>query len=204
MTRSTWRKSAAILALAFFFLAIDQARAGIGETEAQVQARYGLPVTVLQSRGGIAATTRCYASNGLVVAVTFLNGHSVREVISKADNSKLSDTDIEKQLTTTMAGLPADAQGITGPRNVTAGVQEWRSLDQRSRVAFYDSSSRALFITTQRFIDLTNATKRAVAIRADPGGMGARGRSDLNLRTLQKDTATALRSGSQPAATPAK
>lgn len=203
MTRKLSRQSAAILAIALHSLATAQAR--IGETEAQIQARYGAPLTALQSHSGGAGRTNCYSASGFLVAVTFLNGRSVREVITKADSSEISDVEIQKFLKNSVTGLAADAQGLTGPRTVTAGVQEWRSLDQRSRVAIYDSHTRALFITTQKFIDLTNANKRAVSLRSDAGGLGARGRNDLNLRTLQKESVMALRRGqAQPAASPAK
>lgn len=203
MTRKPGRQSAAILALAFLSLATAQAR--IGETEAQIREHYGDPITALQSQTTSAGVTNCYSAHGFLVAVTFLKGRSVREMITKADSSKITDAEIQEYLNASIAGLAADTKGLTGPKTVTVGVQEWRSLDQHSRVAIYDSHTRALFITTQKFIDLTNANKRAVSMRSDAGGLGAKGRMDFNLKALQKDSAMALRHGqSQPAASPAK
>lgn len=202
MMRKPRRPLPTILAITVLLLA--QAEAGIGETEAQIQARHGEPITVLQSRTSGAGLTKCYAAHGYVVAVTYLNGRSGREMIAKADNSKITAAEIEKLLQTNAGVAAASAQQLTGPTIVTAGVQEWRSTDQRSRVAFYDSQSRALFITTQKFIDLTNAKRRAVTMRADPG-LGARGNTDLNMRAMQKDSAMAFRRGqAQPSASPAK
>lgn len=202
MARRPVRTLTATLAVAF--LAIASAQGWIGETEAQVQTRYGDAVTVLQSRTNGAGLTKCYSSKGYLVAVTYLHGRSAREMIVKADSSKLTDREIYRLLEENADGASQDVQALTGPKIVTAGVQEWRSADQRSRVAFYDSHTRALFITTQKFIDLTNAKQRAVALRANPEGFGARGRPDINLRALQKETTSVLRrSQAKPGATPA-
>ena len=203
MTRRPLRILTAILAIAF--LAVATARGRIGETEAQIQKRYGDAVTTLRSRTSGAGLTKCYGAQGYLVAVTYLHGRSAREMIVKADNSKMTDAEIYRLLGTNGNDVSAETQALTGPKSVTVGVTEWRSLDQRSRVAFYDSHTRALFITTQKFIDLTNAQKRAVSLRGDASGLGARGRSDVNLRSMQRDLgAAALRGQPKPAATPAK
>jgi hypothetical protein len=203
MTRRPLRTLTAIFAIAF--LAVATARGRIGETEAQIQTRYGEALTTLPSRTSGAGLTKCYAARGYLVAVTYLHGRSAREMIVKADSSKITDAEIYRLLGTNANDSSAGAQALTGPKIVTVGVTEWRSLDQRSRVAFYDSHTRALFITTQKFIDLTNAQKRAVTLRADPGGLGARGRPDINLRALQKEAGVAaLRGQAKPAASPAK
>jgi hypothetical protein len=203
MTRRPLRILTAIVAIAF--LAVATARGRIGETEAQIQKRYGDAVTTLPSRTSGAGLTKCYAARGYLVAVTYLHGRSAREMIVKADNSKMTDAEIYRLLGTNGNDASAETQALTGPKSVTVGVTEWRSLDQRSRVAFYDSHTRALFITTQKFIDLTNAQKRAVTLRGDAGGLGARGRSDVNLKAMQRDLGVAaMRGQAKPAATPAK
>ena len=195
------RKIFAILAGTVFLHA--GAQAGIGETEKQVRARYGDPITALPAR--TAGITNCYSSKGLLIAITFLHGRSVREMITKTDRTKISDAELQKLLMANATDRSSDSPALTGPMTVTPGVQEWRSADRKSRVAIYDSHSRALFITTQKFIDLTNAQKRAVAFRADPGGRGARGRPEINLRALQRDAGvTALPGQAKPAASPAK
>jgi hypothetical protein len=203
MTRRPLRILTAIIAIAF--LAAGTARGRIGETEAQIKTRYGEAVTTLASRTNGAGLTKCYAARGYLMAVTYLGGRSAREMIVKADSSKMTDEEIYRLLGANGNDPAAATQALTGPKSVTVNVTEWRSLDQRSRVAFYDSHMRALFITTQKFIDLTNAQKRAVALRGDAGGAGARGRPDVNLRSMQRDLGVAaLRGKAKPAATPAK
>jgi hypothetical protein len=194
----------ALTAVGLFLVAVP-AEARIGETEAQIQLHYGEALTTLQSRTGGAGLTKCYAGRGYLVAVTYLHGRSAREMIVKADSSKMTDTEIYRLLGANGNDPAAGTQALTGPKSVTVGVTEWRSLDQRSRVAFYDSHTRALFITTQKFIDLTNAQKRAVTLRGSAGGFGARGRPEVNLKAMQRDLGVAaLRGQAKPAATPAK
>ena len=179
------------------------AQGRIGETEEQIRARYGEAITVLPTRTKGAGLTKCYSSPGFLVAVTYLNGHSVREMIAKGDNSKMTDAEIQTLLKANAQGSSVNAQQLTGPKTVTAGVQEWRSLDQRSRVAFYDSHTCALFITTQAFIDLTNAKQQRITLK-DAGALGARGRAQTNMQVLERGGASAMRRGlAQPSGSPA-
>ena len=182
------------------------AQAGIGDTEEQIRARYGEPMTVLPSQPQEVGLTKCYSSDGHLIGVTYLKGRSVREMLAKSDNSKMTNAEIHKLLGAYNAtDSSGKAQLTTGPRSVTAGVREWRSTDQRSRVAIYDSGTHALFITTQQFINLTNAKNRQIAERANIRDF-VRGRAAQNLKMLDKGNAlSSLRRGqSQPAATPAK
>ena len=95
--------------------------------------------------------------------------------------------------------------GMVGPENVTASVQLWRSADQGSRVAIYDSRTRALFITTQQFINLTNAKNRQITPRANRPLFGSSGLPQKNMQPFDKSTAGLLRQAqSKPSATPAK
>ncbi|MBA3543587.1 MAG: hypothetical protein H0T83_03995, partial [Chthoniobacterales bacterium] len=148
----------------------------------------------------------CYSSSGYLIAVTFLKGQSIREMLTKADNSKISATEIYKLLDARTSGASWNIQEVKGSVHVTAGVQQWRSNDQRSRVAIYDSQTRALFITTQQFINLTNAKKQRNAVRASVEGLGARGRPLQGMSRLERGTAlqSLRRDPAQPAATPAK
>ena len=197
------RRLSGILAAAYFLSAAAQA--GIGDTEEQIRAHYGDPITVLPSHRQDAGLTKCYSSGGYLIGVTYLKGRSVREMLAKADNSKMTNAEIHKLLGANATDSSGNAQLMTGPRSVTAGVQEWRSVDQRSRVAIYDSGAHALFITTQQFINLTNAKNRQIAAKANIRDF-VKGRPAQNLKMLNKDNArSSLRRGqSQPAATPAK
>jgi hypothetical protein len=84
-------------------------------------------------------------------------------VHTKADNSKISDAEIRALLNSNTGGYTWNGQQLSGSQNASGGVRQWRSIDQQSRVAIYDGHTRALFITTQRFIDLTNAKSHQMA-----------------------------------------
>ena len=197
------RRSVAILAIASFVIGTAQAR--IGDTEEQIRTRYGNPITVLPSRPRDAGLTKCYSSDGFSIAVTYLNGHSVREMFVKSDSSKITKTEIDRLINGRVSASSKEAQSMVGPESVTASVQVWRSADQRSRVAIYDSRTGGLFITTQQFIDLTNVKSRQVTARANSPLLGSGGFSQRNMQLFDKSAAATLRNAqSKPAASPAK
>lgn len=152
-----------LIILAPLLALAGNAQGAIGETEQQIRAQYGEAVTVLPSTPRDTGLTKCYSAHGYVIAVTYLRGRSVREVHTKADNSKLSDTEIRALLNSNTGGYTWNAQQLHASPDASGGVRQWRSIDQPSRVAIYDGQTRALFITTQRFIDLTNAKSRQMA-----------------------------------------
>ena len=88
------RRSLAVLAIACFIIGTAQAR--IGDTEEQIRTRYGNPITVLPSRSSDAGLTKCYSSDGFSIAVTYLRGHSAREMFIKSDNSTITKTEIDR------------------------------------------------------------------------------------------------------------
>ena len=193
------RRLLAGLAVAYFFL--ESAEGRIGESEAQIRIRYGEAISVLSPQPGI-GLTKYYRSNPFLVSVTFLNGRSVREMIVRQDKSKMVGAEIESFL-----GLggseSSEAQHMMGPTTIIAGVQQWRSLDQPARVAFYDSQTRALFITTQKFIDLTNGMKRQSIVR-NGVSLGATERPRGGFKDFSKSNAVTMRRGqAQPSSSPA-
>jgi hypothetical protein len=152
-----------------------------------------------------AGVTKCYSSEGYIISVTYVRGHSVREILSKPDNAKLSEAEIHTALKANAGGSAWNGEQLTGPKIATAGVRVWRTDDQGSRVAFYDSQTRALFITTQQFIDLTKATKRRqVTVRGTASGLGGPGgRPTRSMRLLDKGDVLTSRNGKpQPSASP--
>jgi len=199
--KDNMRRILAIFAVASFV--VETAEGRIGETEAQIRARHGEAITVARPQQGI-GLTKCYSSNPFLISVTFLNGRSVREMIVKTDKSKMVDGEIQNLLQSNASDSPERGQRMVGPKIITAGVQEWRSVDQPARVAFYDSQTRALFITTQKFIDLTNAAKRQIVVRSGTG-LGAREQPHTGVKEFQKGSAmTTMRRGqAQPSSSPA-
>jgi hypothetical protein len=201
--RNNMCRAVAILATASFVIGTAQAR--IDDTEEQIRTRYGNPITVLPSRPRDAGLTKCYSSNGFSIAVTYLKGHSVREMFVKSDNSKITKAEIERLINGHSSASSKEVQPLVGPESVTANVQVWRSADQGSRVAIYDSRTGGLFITTQQFIDLTNAKSRQITARGNSPLRGSGGLPQRNMRLFDKSTAAALRNAqSKPAASPAK
>ena len=194
------RRILTILLLALF--RIESAEGRIGETERQIEARYGEAISVMPLQPGI-GVTKCYPANPFLVSVTFLNGRSVREMIVKNDKSKMGDAEIQSFLDPSGSDPSERLQRMTGPITITAGVQQWRSVDQPARVAFYDSQTRALFITTQKFIDLTNGMKRQTIVR-NGVNLGPTQRPRAGFKDFSKGNAVTMRRGqAQPASSPA-
>ena len=136
--------------------------------ESAIPKRKSERVTARQSgscpaQAGDASLTKCYSSEGFIISVTYVKGQSVREILTKGNKSKITEAEIQTALKANAGGSAWNAEQLADPQ--TAGVEEWRTSNQESRVAIYDSQTRALFITTQHFIDLTKATKPQVAAK---------------------------------------
>ena len=142
------------------------ARAEIGDTEVQIQTRYGAPVTILPSNPDDAGLTKCYTSAGYSIAVTFLHGRSSRETLIKADKSKISEKEVRALLKARGGAESWNLQReLSSPIDAGASVLEWHGTDHR--IALYDSHSQALFITTQKYINLTNEKSRRRVMRSE-------------------------------------
>jgi hypothetical protein len=123
----------------------------------------------------------------------------------KSDNSKITKTEIDRLINGHAGASSEEAQHMVGPESVTASVQLWRSADQGSRVAIYDSRTRGLFITTQRFINLTNAKNRQITPRANrPLFRIKRTPPKKRAAFRQEHRGNAAADSTRPSATPAK
>lgn len=165
--------------LLVFSLLGGTAAARIGETETEVTVRYGDPIFTLSSKAE-ASLTKCYLSGGFSIAVTYVGGRSAREMLAKADKSGITEKEIHRLLEANAGGSSWNAQQLAGQKNVPDGLFGWRTDDERPRVALYDERTQAFFVTTQRFINQTNATNQRNAARkingreSFPGGLGER------------------------------
>ncbi len=139
------------------------AAARIGETEVQVNARYGNPIFNLPSQQD--TVTKCYVSGVFSIAVTYVDGKSVREMVAKADKSKITEKEINRLLEANAGGSAWNTQQLAGQKNVPDGLLGWRTDAEKSRVALYDERTQAFFVTTQKFINQTNATSRRAAAK---------------------------------------
>lgn len=159
---ASWRRSIGIFVVSLLLGGTAGAR--IGETETEVQTRYGDPVFILPSTVEN-SLTKCYLSDNLSIAVTYMKGRSVRETFAKADRSRLTEKEIQRLLEGNAGGAIWNVQELAGKKNVPAGLLGWRTADEHPRVALYDERTQALFVTTQRFINQTNAANQRNAAR---------------------------------------
>ena len=191
-------------AAAAVFSLLGSAEARLGETEAQIQQRYGNPIALLPARGGDPGLTKCYSADGFIISVTYVNGGSVREIFSKTNKAKLTDAEIQSTLKANVVSAPWKTTELVSANTPIVGIEKWRTNDRSQRVAFYDSQTRALFITTQRFIDFSNATKRQALARSSTTGTGGLGGHPVrNYNVMDKGSImSAARAQPQPSATP--
>ena len=179
------------MTLAVALALAGSAKARIGDNAAEIRNRYGEPIALLKSKTRDPGAVKCYCWKGYIIAVTYVGGQSVREIFTKQNNSRITDPEIETALETNAGGLKWQAQAIVSPNGASAGVREWRTSDDGSRIAFYDTQTRALFISTQRFVDLVKATQRQITLGHSSTGAGAKGS-----RALGEAGAGALRNTS--------
>ena len=135
------------LAVALFVLVASGACAWarIGESEAQIAARYGTPI------GDIPTETfgpvRGYLMPGVIVGVKLVDGVSQMEMLAKTDKSGMSATEIAGFL----KANGADAKWNPDPFD-KPNWRRWRSEDG-SLVAVYDMRRHFLYINARKFYD---------------------------------------------------
>ena len=117
--------------------------ARIGETEAQVMARYG------QSIGDIPTETfgpvRGFALREYLVGVRFLNGSSAMEMISRNDQAEITPHEIDALLKKHGADVEWKVDKFEKP-----DWKRWRTQDG-SLVAVYDSKRHFLYVNSKEF-----------------------------------------------------
>jgi hypothetical protein len=86
---------------AFLGLLATPARARVGETVKQVEARYGKPQRVLHERGSFREIG--YGYRGFMVGVSYVAGVSKSEGFAKPDTPRLSDVEVQQILTLSLA-----------------------------------------------------------------------------------------------------
>jgi hypothetical protein len=128
------------VAIALLIL-MSHAFARIGETEQQIEARYGKSTLTVST--GNEPLQKVYQSSGLNITVTYLDGVSQREIFSKPDKSELSKNEIAILLEANIAG----SKWIEDPTAPLAGVQGWK-LESGGRTAAFSRDKTELVITT--------------------------------------------------------
>jgi hypothetical protein len=117
--------------------------ARIGETEAQVMARYG------QSIGDIPTEAfgpvRGFALREYLVGVKFLNGASAMEMVSRNDQAEIKPQEIDALLKKHGADVEWKVDEFEKP-----DWKRWRTQDG-SLVAVYDSKRHFLYVNSKEF-----------------------------------------------------
>lgn len=133
-----------ILCAAVVFALIMTASARIGETEAQISARYGESIGDIPTQAF--GKVRGFIQPGYVVGVAFVNGVSEMEMFSKNDQSDMTPAEIDKFFKTNGVGEWKIEQ--TGKLT----WNRWRREDG-ALVSLYDVSRHFLYINSKKFYD---------------------------------------------------
>ena len=140
------------IAIAFFLL-VAPAFARIGETEQQIEKRYGKSTLTVST--GNEPLQKVYQSSGLNITVTYLDGVSQREIFTKQDGSELSKNEIAILLEANTAG----SKWIEDPTATSlAGMQGWK-LESGGRTAAFSRDKTRLVITTDLVQKVFNQRK---------------------------------------------
>ncbi len=138
------------------FLLSSSAGAHLEDTETDIDQLYGKPVIEAEVEGFVKSVP--YAVADMIIVVKFEGGISRGEGYSKKDRSAISTEEIVTFLSANEGGHKWMFPG----KSIAPGVLKWRSEDRHSRVAVYRARERALFITTQDFLD--RAKKRLQSV----------------------------------------
>lgn len=134
---------------------VSAAFARIGETEQQIEARYGKATHTLSK--GNEPLQKLYRSSGLDIGVTYIDGVSQIESFRKEDQSALSKNEIALLLEANAAG----SKWIEDPTASVLGLQVWK-LESGGRKAVYKKSEGGLLILTD-LADKVSAQRKAEA-----------------------------------------
>ena len=142
------------IAIALMML-VSQAFARIGETEQQIEVRYGKSIGTLSS--GNELLRKAYRSTDLNIVVMYIDGVSQSEIFTKQDGSEFSKNEIAILLEANAAG----SKWIEDPTARLVGMQGWK-LEAGGRKAGYSESARGLLIQTE-VADKVSAERKAEA-----------------------------------------
>jgi hypothetical protein len=122
---------------------VSHAFARIGETEQQIEARYGKSIRTLES--GNQPLTKAYRSSDLSIAVTYIDGVSQSEMFCKQDGSELSSNEIAVLLEANVAG----SKWIEDPTIPVVLGKQWK-LESGGRTAAFSrgQNGSGLLIST--------------------------------------------------------
>lgn len=117
--------------------------ARIGETEAQVMARYGPSIGAIPTE--TFGPVRGFALQEYLVGVKFLNGTSAMEMVSRNDQAEIRPQEIDALLKKHGAEVEWKVDKFEKP-----DWKRWRTQDG-SLVAVYDSKRHFLYVNSKEF-----------------------------------------------------
>jgi hypothetical protein len=141
LVRPMTRISTVVVAAATMLLAGRNVLARIGETEQQIEARYGKSLGVLSH--GNEPLMKTYRKADLDIAVTYVDGISQKEFFSHKDKSGLTATEIDVLLAANSEGKKWIEQSLPSFFHGRA----WK-LEGSDRVAQYHEKQHALAIVS--------------------------------------------------------
>jgi len=117
--------------------------ANIGETEAQIEARYGKQIGQWTESVGF---RKAYSSNGLTILVYYLNNVAQMEKFQKNENGNFSGDELE--------GILETQSGFNDGRaeDEFSGIIRWRHRDGYECMAVYSLMTRELVVARQDFV----------------------------------------------------
>lgn len=115
-----------IIAALIVVACLTTVNARVGETEQQIDARYGKPVN--DTAHTIVGRAKQYALNGYKIMVVFIDGISQAETIKKLSGAPFSSDEVKVLVANNGAGLRWIEMNSDGTR------QEWWRDDQKVRV----------------------------------------------------------------------
>ena len=130
-----------LLLIALMFATPAFAR--VGETTEQLDKRYGKPLQTARDT----LETRRYSFRGFIILVGLEGGVSQGEVFRKADNSRMTEPEIQGLLQANAGNSPWRPE----PDENLDNYVYW-SKDKKSRVGIYALATHSLLITSKAFI----------------------------------------------------
>ena len=131
--------------IGFSFIITATAFAEIGQTETQIEAKYGKPVGVVPNNPPVPGITRSYNFAGYLIEVTFLNRTCMMETFSKNGSERMHLDDISALLLSYNPGHKWTYQGNQG-----TDLQYW-VRDDLYLVASFSSLYSKVSISTPEF-----------------------------------------------------